>query len=462
MALPASGGAESWRDGLSHRAVVLSLPVMLIGTVIAVCLGVSVAQRIALAAVSTIVFVAFAVERRMGVLSGRQRSWLVVAGVTILGCAGFATFGPLSGPAAAAMCASVLAGVLLGRRAVFVVVLVLLTVNVVLAFGMELDAIPGPSLLDVDPRAPNVWLRTVSVALVIVVLVGFVVASVVEELESALARSQAEVSRREAAEIARDKERAIANRAQKLEAIGRLAASVAHDFNNSLAVIQTWTTMLERSKNEAERNEAVGSIADATKQAAALASQLLVLGRRNARSPHNLRLETVVTAHANSVGRLLTSEFVLELNVDPEVEVFADEVQLHQILLNLTLNARDAMARGGRIGVGGRTEVLEVPRDVTTGSLVAGSYAVLSVEDTGVGMDVATQEQALEPFFTTKPAGRGTGLGLSSVVSIAAQSGGQVELVSEPGRGTCVEVWLPARGTDPVASPVAPALQDHP
>jgi signal transduction histidine kinase/ActR/RegA family two-component response regulator len=441
------GGGDDWRDDLSRRVVTAAIPLAAVGTAVALFLGISVGQRIALAAVSTVVLLSFAADLKLGWLRPRQRSWLIVIGITALGSAGYATFGPLSGPAAAAVCASVLASVLLGRRALFLVVGAILLFNAGLAFSMHAGLLPAPPLADVDPRSPVVWLRTVFIALLIAALVALVVGYVVERLETAVAASQAEVARREAAEVAGERDRAIAHRAQKLEAIGRLAAGVAHDFNNSLTVIQVWASMLEKGMSDEDLRAATASITEATKQAAGLASHLLVLGRRDARAPKDLELGQVVAAHAKSVGRLLSSEFQIDLDVEPRVGVFADEVQLHQILLNLTLNARDAMPRGGTIRIRAREEELLTPRHMTTGILPAGSYAVLSVEDTGVGMDASTLEHALEPFFTTKEAGRGTGLGLSTVVSIATQSGGQLDVESVRGEGTRVDVWLPLQGT---------------
>ena len=233
---------------------------------------------------------------------------------------------------------------------------------------------------------------------------------------------------------------------QKLEAIGRLAGGVAHDFNNILMSVMGSADLLlmgvlEKDAAHAEAEE----IKQAVDRGAGLTRQLLAFSRRQAFNPRLLSLGDVVGGMEKMLRRLIETEVEFEI-VRPaaRVMVMADAGQIEQVVLNLVVNARDAMPDGGRVTV----TVDEVELDEATATSLAegrsGRYARLIVADTGTGIDDATRAKLFEPFFTTKEQGKGTGLGLSIVYGIVKQSGGHIHVVSEPGRGATFIVYLPA------------------
>jgi signal transduction histidine kinase/ActR/RegA family two-component response regulator len=240
-----------------------------------------------------------------------------------------------------------------------------------------------------------------------------------------------------------------AQTAQRMEAIGRLAGGVAHDFNNALVVIMSWADLL-RDPNR-NREEGLEAIARSAQRAAQLTRQLLSIGRRQVSTPGTANLAAQVAETMSSLARVLPADLTLQLTNDSEASVTLDATQLEQLLLNLVFNARDAMTGGGTLYVSTRAarpdEVADLPFDR--------KYAVLSVRDTGIGMDAATKERIFDPFFTTKEHGKGTGLGLSTVHAIVAQSQGKIMVDSVPAKGTCFTVVLP------IAPPATQPAQAH-
>jgi len=230
---------------------------------------------------------------------------------------------------------------------------------------------------------------------------------------------------------------------QRMEALGRLAGGVAHDFNNLLTAISGYAEMLAMRLPEGDRSHrAAREILRASDRAADLTRQLLAFSRRQVVEPKVLGLTEAAGQTARMLARLLGEdvEFVLEL--DPEAgAIRADPGQLEQVLLNLAVNARDAMPEGGRLTL--RTYPAVVGEAGGAGELAPGNYAVLEVEDTGVGMTHEILEHIFEPFFTTKDEGKGTGLGLASVYGIVRQAGGRVEVDSVPGQGSTFRVHWP-------------------
>jgi hypothetical protein len=230
---------------------------------------------------------------------------------------------------------------------------------------------------------------------------------------------------------------------QKLEAIGRLAGGVAHDFNNILMSIMGSADLLMHGADAAARDEA-GEIKQAVERGAGLTRQLLAFSRRQASSPRLISLGDVVGGMEKMIRRLIETDVDFDL-IRPQtpISVVADPGQIEQVVLNLVVNARDAMPDGGRVTV--RIEETTLAQDdaVTLVEGRAGRYARLSVSDTGTGIDDATRARLFEPFFTTKEQGKGTGLGLSIVYGIVRQSGGYISVVSEPGRGATFVVYLP-------------------
>jgi len=240
------------------------------------------------------------------------------------------------------------------------------------------------------------------------------------------------------------------HQAQKMESVGRLAAGVAHDFNNLLGVILGYGELVRDGlPADDPLREDVAHVLGAAERAAASTRQLLALGRKQPRRVRSLDLNAVVSESAKILSRLAGETIELEIRLQPALgSVRADVGQIEQVLLNLVLNARDALPEGGRITIETRNEELAADR----GQIPPGSYVLLTVTDTGPGMDAATRAQIFEPFFTTKETGKGTGLGLAVVHGIVQQSGGEIEVDSEVGVGTAFKVYLP-RFDEPVLAP---------
>jgi two-component system, cell cycle sensor histidine kinase and response regulator CckA len=233
--------------------------------------------------------------------------------------------------------------------------------------------------------------------------------------------------------------------AQKMEAIGRLAGGVAHDFNNLLTVIMSYADLLRTDLPVNARGRAdVEEICKAAEGAAGLARQLLAFSRRQVLQPQLLDLNLVVTNTERLLRRLIGEDITLGTVLAPEPSpVHADPGQLEQVIMNLGVNARDAMPEGGRLTIE-TAGVALVPEGPAGDPSHTGPYVVLSVSDTGVGMDEDTRARIFEPFFTTKGPGKGTGLGLATVYGIVEQSGGFIRVSSEVGLGTIFRVYLPA------------------
>ena len=244
--------------------------------------------------------------------------------------------------------------------------------------------------------------------------------------------------------------------AQKMDAVGRLAGGVAHDFNNLLTGIKCNVALvLEAMDHDDPRRDDVAEVEHAADRAAALTHQLLAFSRKQVLQPKVLDLNTLVADTGRLLKRLVHENVQQITTLDPTAcRVLADPGQLEQVLMNLAVNARDAMPEGGVLRVRTRQVYLDEAFGSRHGTapFVPGPYAMLAVSDTGVGMDRATRERVFEPFFTTKEQGKGTGLGLATVYGIVRQSGGHVWVYSEPGIGTTFKVYLPCVELAPASS----------
>jgi len=246
--------------------------------------------------------------------------------------------------------------------------------------------------------------------------------------------------------------------AQRLEAVGRLAGGVAHDFNNVLSIVQSYGQFVrQRVAGDAEATEDVDVILDASKRAAKLTSQLLAFGRGQVQSLRVMNLNDIVVDMQRLLQRLIGEDVDLVVHLSPNLPpVEVDPTHMEQVLVNLAVNARDAMPNGGKLTIETASVVLSKGSGAERGvSVTAGSYVTLVVSDTGHGMDAETQQQIFEPFFTTRLGEGGTGLGLSTVFGIVKQSGGFVWVDSTPGQGASFKVHLPSVA-QPVTAPVAP------
>jgi two-component system cell cycle sensor histidine kinase/response regulator CckA len=248
-------------------------------------------------------------------------------------------------------------------------------------------------------------------------------------------------------------------RSQRMEAVGRLAGGVAHDFNNLLTAINGYSDFLvsQLDPESPLRRDAI-EIQRAAQRAAALTHQLLAFSRRQVLLPRIVSLNGVVSDIDTLLRRLIGEDIRLETRVDPALgHVRADPGQLEQVIVNLAVNARDAMPDGGELAIETRAATLDRELAAESGRLAPGCYAVLTVSDTGVGIPTDARPHLFEPFFTTKEVGKGTGLGLATAFGIVKQSGGEILLESAPGRGTSFQIYLPvAEEPEQEPQPVQP------
>ena len=242
------------------------------------------------------------------------------------------------------------------------------------------------------------------------------------------------------------------------ESIGRLASGIAHDFNNLLTIVIGYSETLLKSKTPSDA-EYVGlsEIRKSAEKGAHLTRQLLAFGRRQHLRPEVLNINTLIADLQRMLRRLIGENVKLTFNLDSSSGlVYADAGQIHQVLLNLALNARDAMPEGGELTISSSDLDAGETRGENPFGLPDGKYVQLSVADTGVGMSQEVREHLFEPFFTTKEPGKGTGLGLSTVYGVVRQSGGHIDVETELNKGTCIRLFLPRSEAEPRPAPPQP------
>ncbi|MDP2320696.1 MAG: response regulator [Acidobacteriota bacterium] len=281
----------------------------------------------------------------------------------------------------------------------------------------------------------------------------------VDERTAALGRVNDELRRemadRQAAEAARSELEEQLRHAQKMEAIGRLSGGIAHDFNNLLTAIRGYSELLLRSLADSPLRGDVEEIFNAAERAATLTGQLLAFSRRQILSPEIIVLNQRVMDMSRMLSRLIGEHIAIDLHLATDLwSVRADAAQLEQVLVNLALNARDAMPEGGRLALETANREITASRARAL-EIAPGSFVELVVPDTGVGIPLEVQGRIFEPFFTTKPKGAGTGLGLSMVYGFVRQSGGTVTVQSAPAQGTSFSLLLP-RTDDTTTAPPTP------
>jgi signal transduction histidine kinase len=336
----------------------------------------------------------------------------------------------------------------------------------------------SPDLLHIASQTPlGDWaLVTGNFALINLSLVA-ASGAVIKALESALARAatvraalerdrQALVDANEALESEMDRRAKLEEQlrqAQKMETVGRLAGGVAHDFNNLMSVVLTYGELISDGLPPADPMRAdLEEIQNAGRRAVELTRQLLAFSRQQVLAPRLVDLSAVVRNLESMLARLIGEHIELAARCPPGLpNVLVDPVQVEQVIMNLALNARDAMPDGGLLTI--ETAAISLSDEYASEhvGVVAGPHVLLAVSDTGSGMDAATREHMFEPFFTTKEQGKGTGLGLATVLGVVKQSGGSINVYSEPGKGASFKVYFPVAEGEAHSRP-KPALSTRP
>jgi PAS domain S-box-containing protein len=251
--------------------------------------------------------------------------------------------------------------------------------------------------------------------------------------------------------------------AQKLEAIGRLAGGIAHDFNNLLGIVQGYAELLRGGVSEPKTKKQLEGIILAAERGVSLTRQLLAFSRKQMLEPKVLNLNTVVSEITRILPRLIGEDIELRTKLSGDLgHVKVDPTQMEQVILNLVVNARDAMPNGGRLAIETANADLDAKYVNEHSVVVPGRYVLLSVSDTGIGMDRETQKHIFDPFFTTKPREKGTGLGLATVYGIVKQSGGYIWVYSEAAKGTSFKIYLPRVEEAPEEAKPAPVVTTIP
>jgi signal transduction histidine kinase len=378
-------------------------------------------------------------------------SYLGLAGAWLIQLAVAATGGGVRTPGFGGMIVIVLvAGLLLGQRAAFIVAALSTLSGLILVFAEARGFLPPPP----GEYTPGVVWAAQAVWFVLAAVLLYLATSSIKE---ALGRARDELTERKQVEQALFRAEEQLRQSQKMEAVGRLASGVAHDFNNLLTpIIGHSQFILERlDPNDPVRKNLI-EISRAADRAASLTKQLLALSRRQVLQPKVVNINSVIADMEEMLRRLVGEDLDFIVTMDPRLgPVRADPSQIQQVVMNLVVNARDAMPRGGRLTIATANICIDDASDPLPG-VSPGPYVELGISDDGCGMDSETQSRIFEPFFTTKAHGKGTGLGLSTVYGIVKQNGGHIWVYSEPGLGSTFKLFLP-RLTEEAETPEADA-----
>lgn len=354
---------------------------------------------------------------------GRARSWVLIAPCILGAIVSLALNGFLAAPGVLLVLSLMLSGVLLGQRTMWSLGAFTIAMVVLVAWLMTTGRIPPPDLANTSFTSTSAWMRTMGISMLATGLFGSLVLAIIDRMEQSLERARLETRRREEAEHERAE-------ARQLETVGRLAAGIAHDFNNNLTAILGCAELLDAQlEPDADSRVLSRTIIESSHRAAELTSQLLAYSRQATMVLEPVDVHAAIDRTAKLLSRSMDPSVELTLDLSAERAVVeADTTLLESALLNLLVNARDAMPGGGRV---------EVRTSSSDGALQ------VEVEDTGAGIPEDALPRIFDPFFTTKPLGQGTGLGLAAVSGTVRSLGGNVTVRTRLGQGTVFRLTLP-------------------
>ncbi len=445
--------ALAWRNDLALRLIRALLVIFALSAVVLWLIMASGPGRQRLLVCALLAAVVVSVPAVTGRPRGAARGWIIIVPSLVTALMGYLEVGVFSGPGVCLTVTLMLAGLLLGRRAMIALTIASAAVLTGVAWAMVTGRTALPDPVDIDMSLTRTWVRSLGVTFLGISLFGGLMVAVVTRMERSLRLARQETLRREQAERARAEAELQAVESKQLEMVGRLAAGVAHDFNNNLTAIMGSAELLNMELPEQHSGRELSeSILQASQRLAELTRQLLAYSRkaRMLQTPTDLH---VVIGQAVMLARRSMDPnitIVTELNAR-YMTVAGDASLLQSAVLNLLINARDAMPNGGRLTVA--TASIELTRSSAKG-LPVGTCVVLEVIDTGRGIPKDQVPHIFDPFFTTKPVGKGTGLGLAAVAGTVKAHGGSIEVNSDLETGTAFRVYLPCTEPEgPVAAP---------
>jgi signal transduction histidine kinase/CheY-like chemotaxis protein len=436
---------NDWRDRMSVRFARL---LALFYAIIAVALTMTMRgyrARVALVVTALCCVVPVAIPALTGRPKGRAGAWLVVIPGILASLVGYATVGFLSGPAVVLAIVAMVSGLLLGKRAMIAISLATGAVLFLIAWAMIHSILPVPIAADVSMTQAMPWVRTTFLVYLSIFLLGTMLIEIVSRMERSVERANKEVLLREQAERAKAEAEIMALETKQLETIGRLAAGVAHDFNNNLTAIIGCAELLKAEvSSNAEANELADGILKSSHRAAELTHQLLAYSRKAKMVLAGVDVHQSITNAVTLLRRSIDPrvQIVVDLGAEHSV-VLADSALLNNALLNVLVNAGDAMPEGGQLTIATTTYMIDAAAAERGLGLAAGCYVMIEVIDTGHGIDPEILPHIFDPFFTTKPVGKGTGLGLAAVYGTVKGHRGSIEVTSELGSGTAFRILLP-------------------
>ncbi|HLK89352.1 MAG TPA: ATP-binding protein [Polyangia bacterium] len=447
---PSKATASGWREKLLESVLLVAVPSMVVALLLALATVDPVDRHYLLLAVPVGIGGIVVLSRRRWPFGVRAAGLIVplALGVVIT----YLRFGFKGNASALVTVVVVLTGLLFGRRKMAAAVLIAFGLAAAIGVAMSAGLIAGDPARSAELDCPRAWVRADLIALLLWVTAGSAVVFVIDRIEGALqgtrealASLETEQELRLDAESGRHTAQTALVQAQRNELVSQLAAGVAHDFNNVLSVISTWSAAaLDEAASARAREAGRKALDSALQQGQALTRQLTTLARPQARRVARVRLDRPVAAAVETLRRAMPADVGLTFVALAAPEVAADETEIQQIVYNLVLNARDAMPSGGAIRL--TTDVVEPSSEsiaAVGGTLPPGRWATLAVADSGPGVSPDLRERIFELFFTTKAPEQGTGLGLATVLRIAKLNGGGVALDSEPGSGATFTVYLP-------------------